>query len=263
MTATGLPHNASIFVNRRDIRFIQIQFNGTTSFCNFDLQTGALGTPQGLCANPKIEQYENGFVRASVDILETTATSDAAVFIVVGRINANLAEATGQTGLFDVYGAQVADRLTSYIPTTTAAATRNADEPSQTYSFGATSGAIAIALKSYTPSGVIAEFNDASNTPMFKININGMNRLEFLDATDGDSVIADFEIDVTDKELIVLNWNGANIQIFSSNENPTVTITPWAQITNFAFTGNLNGEISKFDKFNAPITLAQFQQFYA
>jgi len=128
-TPFGTKKTASFFVNKNGLRFFQIQFNNTTSFCTFDLETGQISAPQGNSFNPTIKFYANGFAKISLSINEVSPLTDAALLAVVGRLNASIVESTSAVGTFDVYGAKLeaGGTATSYIESTSSSSTRAAD----------------------------------------------------------------------------------------------------------------------------------------
>ena len=116
---------------------IQLYTNfSSQAFANFDISTGALGTV-GSAATASITSVGNGWYRC---LIRVTVTSVSACngFILFNNNNLSASAAPSYLGAVtsDVYiwGAQieVGSFATSYIPTTSAAVTRTADQASMT-----------------------------------------------------------------------------------------------------------------------------------
>lgn len=106
-------------------RYIQIQIDSTSSFCNFDLLVGVKGTPQNCTA--EIFPAANGFYRI---IVTQTSIRRTPVIWAVDSIAAAGASTTSSTGSYYLWGFQEELGLypTPYIPTTTAAVTTSLGE---------------------------------------------------------------------------------------------------------------------------------------
>ena len=124
---SGTTYTASIFVKKNSSsRFLLI--NGNTAFgamAALNLDTLAITNINGSGAS--IDNYGNGWYRFSI---RGTATSTQATSIFIQmQNNATDSPYIGDGSSFYLYGAQLETGAipTSYIPTTTASATRNAD----------------------------------------------------------------------------------------------------------------------------------------
>lgn len=134
-TTAALDYSFSLFAKRSDASFLQITFaNGLVlgnPAANFDLGAGLLGTVDPEITNAKIEDVGGGWYRISGTVTAaTTAIRLDAVLIQSATDTRNQANSwTAGQGLF-VWGAQIEQVAmhTSYIPTTTAAVSRLADQ---------------------------------------------------------------------------------------------------------------------------------------
>jgi hypothetical protein len=125
---TGSVYTYSIFAKKGERDFIYINGYSNGNFrAWFNLNTGTIGaTDAGVSA--KIENYGNGWYKCSVTITAVIGVQ----FYLLGVSNANNVvdySGNGTSGIY-IWGAQAEQSSypTSYIPTTTASATRVADE---------------------------------------------------------------------------------------------------------------------------------------
>ena len=137
--SSGQVHTFSVFVKKGSRDFVALFSNltGPTLGAYFDINNGTVGTiSAGYSA--KIENYGNGWFRCSVT---ATSNSTSHIFFIYGVSANNTFTVPDDGGFQFIWGAQVetGSVATSYIPTTTAAVTRNADVVSVS---GAVSGSI-------------------------------------------------------------------------------------------------------------------------
>jgi hypothetical protein len=129
---SGSAYTYSIFAKKGERDFIYINGYSNGNFrAWFNLNTGTIGaTDAGVSA--KIENYGNGWYKCSV----TFTAAIGVQFYLLGVSNANNVEnytGDGTSGIY-IWGAQneLGSNATSYIPTTSASVTRNADIISKT-----------------------------------------------------------------------------------------------------------------------------------
>jgi hypothetical protein len=141
-TTTGQPYTFSIFAKAGEYTYLQLIGNGTGfgSFAfNVDLSTGleTYYDSTGSTVNSRgIINYGNGWYKVfiSVNAISTSSNRIAPQVIPAGNSVRGVSwTPDGTSGLY-LWGAQVevGSYATSYIPTTSAAVTRNADAISKT-----------------------------------------------------------------------------------------------------------------------------------
>ena len=127
----GTTYTISIFAKSSE-RYLQLKASTgfTSSYANFDLINGTLGTNGGNLT-PRITDYGNDWYKCSVTYDATSTTNALFVWHIVNSSSASRGQAyqgDGLSGVF-VWGAQVeaSSYPTSYIPTNGSTVTRLAD----------------------------------------------------------------------------------------------------------------------------------------
>jgi len=131
--SAGTKYTFSVFLKADQLAFAQLQAQFPAALSKsqyFGLSgAGTKGTASGL-DDSKIEAYPNGWYRCTITWTQPAAnTSVYPVIQVADSISNNTVDLDGTSSIF-VWGAQVETGpiATSYIPTTTASVTRNADD---------------------------------------------------------------------------------------------------------------------------------------
>jgi hypothetical protein len=135
VTTTATTINVSIYCKYINQQFIQIwSSSSATAYANFDIQNGVVGTVGANASSAQITNAANGFYRLSVTLTVPIAAINFRFSFAASSTSAyNPSE--GVAGRqFYAWGAQFESGAyqTSYIPTTTASVTRNADVISKT-----------------------------------------------------------------------------------------------------------------------------------
>lgn len=156
MINTGVVSTISTFAKASGKPFLTMSnSNGGVRYASFNLTTGAVGTvASGYTAN--MEDFGNGWYRCSVTT--PTGFNERAVFAVSDTDDGISSAVNGDDGIL-LYGAQIEAGafLTSYIPTTGAAATRASDLaeiPTSAFGYNNDAGSVAVEFKSNKPSSL-------------------------------------------------------------------------------------------------------------
>jgi hypothetical protein len=126
-------YTVSVFVKAAErTKFQILGFYALTGNVTFDLTAGT-ATTTAPALNGKIENYGNGWFRCSATFNDLTGVGAQILFNILNNAGNNSYTGTSGSGLY-LWGAQLelGSNSTSYIKTTTASVTRNADVISKT-----------------------------------------------------------------------------------------------------------------------------------
>ena len=131
--SAGTKYTASAFLKADGLDWAVLNardYDGTTDgYQFFDLSTGSLGTASNL-DDSSIEAYPNGWYFCSITWTQGAGDTSFTFRVDVAGVNSDATVDRDGTSSIFVWGAQVetGSIATSYIPTTTIALTRNADQ---------------------------------------------------------------------------------------------------------------------------------------
>jgi hypothetical protein len=129
--STGSNYTYSVYLKKADVTWIQLVIaNDIVSRVWVDLDNGTIGTNSFLSAN--IEAVENGWYRFDA-VFNGVNTGTVSYIALANGDNIDAFTGNGTSGVY-AWGAQLeaGNYSTSYIPTTSASVTRNADVISKT-----------------------------------------------------------------------------------------------------------------------------------
>lgn len=132
ITVAATPSAITVYAKAGGYSWITLSRNGTSAVANFNLSTGVVGSVSGT-ATSAMEALANGWYRCIMYFSATTGIPDN-IYISINTIdvtgggNSNNHTGDGTSGIY-LWGAQYEQNSfeSSYIPTTSAAATRAAD----------------------------------------------------------------------------------------------------------------------------------------
>lgn len=272
----GLTYTLSVYAKKNTNNFIQIYANnavfGSTAFANFDLNNGAVGSV-GSGATASIQNAGNGWYRCIVT-MTAIATITANAFrldVVTSATSTRIETNTLSTSVF-LWGAQIeaGAYATSYIPTTTASVTRNADSITRNNIFTnglitAAGGTWFVELRNNVPliKDAIARFGVGDTSALNSNSLVISNLLTTSSRFILYKVIAGnyFSIFTTNANTtkLAVKWNGLTADVFA-NGIKVVTATAFTT-TNMEFLGTFSADVPKFINemalFPTPLTDAQ------
>jgi hypothetical protein len=277
---SGVTYTTSIYAKKNTNNFIQIvgsavPYVNTNVFANFDLNNGVVGTV-GSSATARIENVGNGWYRC---IMTATAglTSNTNNYIVqlISSATAARGEINSLSTSVFLWGAQLEAGAypTSYIPTSSASVTRNADVISRGNIFTnglvtASGGTWFVDIRNNR-----ALTRDAGNGICIGTTLNGTgatanslcientslpnSRLVIYKRTNG--AFASLFTTTTNEIKVAIKWNGATADVFV-NGVKVVTATAFTTTIMEFLTANSNDvpkNINSMALFPTPLTDTQ------
>jgi len=273
---TAVAHTASVYVKAAERTWCLLELGGTPFGCAvwFNLSNGTVGTQAGSPSSATITAAGNGWWR--ITMAKTATLVGTFTFGIYPTTGNNVASYTGTTGsgIF-VYGAQLeaGTFATSYIPTTTLAVTRNADDVTMTGTnfsswYNQSEGTFVTQFTPSTISGTRAIFDANDGTINESIRVQTVAADPFFVVTDGGVDQANIDAgtvaaNTTYKIAGAYALNdfaasivGGTVGTDTSGTLPTVT---QLQIGNSAAGNRLNGCIGSISYYNTRLPNATLQ----
>jgi hypothetical protein len=227
---SGTTYTYSVYAKKNTNNFIQLTgFDvgfGAVVFANFDLNNGVVGSV-GVGTTASIQSVGNGWYRCSINLTSIlTGAAGIQVCIVTSATAARKESNTLSTSVF-LWGAQLeaGAYATSYIPTTSASVTRNADQISRGNLFTngiltASGGTWFMEIRNnlvYTRdnSNVNINLDDSSGfNNGFLLRNTGTGRLSIQKTILGSGTF--LYLTTTDLTKIAIKWNGVTADVFAN-----------------------------------------------
>jgi hypothetical protein len=254
-------YTQSVYAKAGTHNFLQLLVGSdATPYCNFDLVNGTYSA-SGCTAS--ITSVGNGWFRCVMTY--STTIGDVVYLLAVNSLSSSRASSTSSTGYYYIWGFQLelSSYPTSYIPTTSASATRVADDITNTFLqsggfLGSNKGAMFVSGIPYSLLGnVVCNFvltadNNTTKAFLFDTSSNQI-RIRTWDASSNMQSLTSGTI--TGNYKLCVSWTSSSIKFFvngsligtiSQTIYPYTTIKPestsysnniWSQLT--FFTNNL------------------------
>jgi hypothetical protein len=273
---TGTVYTQTCYIKKNTNDFFQFYFAagqfGAAAFANFDLNNGVLGTV-GAGATASITSVGNGWYRCSITSTATvTATSSINLSLISSASSLRAELNTLSTSVF-LWGAQLeaGAYATSYIPTTTASVTRNADSISLSNVFtngliSASGGTWFVELRNNVP--LTRDANTAGLNLDTILGTNGFALRNNATATRLTiskyiaSSRTDLYVTTTNTCKIAIKWNGTTADIFENGTkvvSATAFTTTAMQVIN-GTSADVSKNINQMALWATPLTDTQLTQ---
>lgn len=259
-------YTLSVYIKNIDaVRFSIVMLSDLSTTSWFNLQTYTLESVSGSMSEARITNIGNGWYRVTTKIRYTTNTSSAFYFRLSTSSSVNSVDFSKSIYL---YGAQLEAGAypTTYIPTTSATATRVADSFSRSniYTNGlisASGGTWFVELRNnilYTrdnTSGVFVGDSTSANSgnQIIVRNAGGLARLSVFKYVSGTAT--NLYTTTTDTTKIAVKWNGSTADVFA-NGTKVVSATSFTTtiMENFLGSGGVPYFIQQMALFPTPLS---------
>lgn len=284
-TTNGQPHTFSMYVKAAERSWICIIFGANNSAFNgaatyFDVANGTLGTV-GTGTTATITAAGNGWYRITATQTATATTSGAVVQVnLASANNTNSYAGDGTSGLY-VWGAQleVGAFATSYIPTTTAALTRNADVATMTGTnfsswFNASEGTFVFngSTINFTNSDVIVDASDGTTSNRIQMFVAGVTGAATTFMATGGATQAQFSAGAVTANTTFTFASGYKVNAIAASLNAATPATDTSATMpsginavtlgcRFNGVNQLNGYLRKINYYPQRLTNAEIQAF--
>ena len=273
---TGTVYTQTCYIKKNTNDFFQFYFAagqfGAVAFANFDLNNGVLGTV-GAGSTASITNVGNGWYRCSITSTAIVTASSSINLSLISSTTSPRAESnTLSTSVF-LWGAQIeaGAYATSYIPTTTASVTRNADIISlgNVYTNGlisASGGTWFVELRNNVP--LTRDANTAGLNLDTILGTNGFALRNNATATRLTiskyiaSARTDLYVTTTNTCKIAIKWNGTTADIFENGTkvvSATAFTTTAMQLIN-GTSADVSKNINQMALWATPLTDTQLTQ---
>jgi hypothetical protein len=272
---SGLSYTYSIYAKKGTNNFIQFTSSfsafGANSYANFDLNNGVLGTI-GSTATATITSVGNGWYRCTMTSTATATLGGSIANTLITSAASARAEANTLTTSVFIWGAQfeAGTYASSYIPTTSASITRNADliSLSNVYTNGLVSaigGTWFVELRnnivSYSDAaGDALLLSDSGNTAGNTLRIaSGSNSRKQLLVKNGATSTLVYTT-LTNTVKIAFKWNGTTVDVFVNGVKVVTAIAFTTTALQFINSNGLStNNINQMALFPTPLTDDQLE----
>jgi len=215
----------SIYLKYNSHQWVQITgIGGKTSYANFDIQNGVLGSSSG--GTSKITLFGDGWYRCELSESADQNGSNIAVALVTSGTSSRLSNTT-LTGSIYMWGAQVeaGSYATSYIPTDGGTVTRNQDQYTKTGIsdlINSEEGVLFVEMAALADDETLREITlsdgtgTGANYILIRFNSGGSNRIYTRVDVGGSYQYFDLDTShtVTDMNKIAIKWKNADFSTF-------------------------------------------------
>jgi hypothetical protein len=222
--ASGVAHTFSFFAKKDNYRYVGIRINTSLNgqrFPNYDFDTDTLNTQGVAGATLSRELFANGWVKLILTFTTTSTAGNPDIALTTANGDTSTALSGGQSVF--IWGAQLelGAYATSYIPTTSASVTRNADVISRGNIFTnglvtASGGTWFVELRNN-----VARIRDNSSLTIF-LGVDINNNLRIRNASNGrlsiekmiGGTVTTLFATTTDIIKLAFKWNGSTADVF-------------------------------------------------